>query len=317
MTLHVDVRREGEHGIARYTREVTARLTLPFEPLEGPPPSLPFDALTLRRALLPAGDWVYSPNYVCSPSRARQVITLYDLIHLAHGGARYRAFYTAVMRPVIRRAGHVITISRTSADLIRAWVGPGVTVHDCGIGTSAAFHAPTEPEHRERPYFLMVGNARPHKNIDVVLRALRAVEDVGLVFVTQEREQVQEAAARAGVAGRVEIVGGLTDAELARLYAGALALVFPSLEEGFGLPLVEAAAVGCASIFYAGCAASREVCGDTGLPVHTADDPGAWAAAMNSVLGGTTPSLPDVSAHTWDAVGARVDATLRSILDPA
>ncbi|WP_182524733.1 glycosyltransferase family 4 protein [Nocardioides dongkuii] len=313
MTLLVDVRREGEHGIARYTREVVTRLTVPFEPLEGPAPRLPLDALTWRRGTLQAHDWVYSPGYVCSPSRARQVVTLHDLIHLGHGSWKYRTYYDRVIRPAVRRAGHVFTVSAASASRIRDWVGPGVTVHDCGNGCSEVFHAPTEPAVRPTPYLLMVGNARPHKNIGVALQALRRVPDVGLVFVTQERDQVRAAAAAAGVLDRVEVLEGLSDPDLARLYAGAVALVFPSLEEGFGLPLVEAAAVGCATVFYAGCAASREVCGEAGIAVGSADDPAEWASALTAVLDSPDVPLPDVSTHTWDAVGARVDATLRDI----
>lgn len=90
-----------------------------------------------------------------------------------------------------------------------------------------------------RPYFLYVGTIEPRKNVPALVRAWQAVRerhDVDLIIAGRRREDGPELPAEPGLA----VVGEVSDDHLARLYSGALALVYPSLYEGFGLPVVEA-----------------------------------------------------------------------------
>lgn len=104
----------------------------------------------------------------------------------------------------------------------------------------------------ESRYFLYPANYWPHKNHRMLLTAFGMLtagrsDDVRLVLTgadTGLRAELGQAAARLGLAERVTFAGYVSDEELSALMTGAAALVFPSLFEGFGMPLVEAMAVG-------------------------------------------------------------------------
>jgi glycosyltransferase involved in cell wall biosynthesis len=103
----------------------------------------------------------------------------------------------------------------------------------------------------ERPYLLCVGTAEPGKRAVEVLRALALLKDegldTGLVLAGNEGRlsmALGREAERLGIEDRVVFAGYVADTDLAALYTGAVALVFPSLYEGFGLPPLEAMACG-------------------------------------------------------------------------
>jgi len=100
---------------------------------------------------------------------------------------------------------------------------------------------------RER-YLLYVGNIYPHKNLETLLEAMKGVDKaLGLVVVCGRdlfQERLKEMVRLAGLERRVKWLGFVEDRDLAKLYKGAVAFVFPSLSEGFGLPGLEAMATG-------------------------------------------------------------------------
>jgi glycosyltransferase involved in cell wall biosynthesis len=139
--------------------------------------------------------------------------------------------------------------------------------------TSIAEFAP-EPEPVEKKYFLYVGGLDPRKSVDSLLRVFYRLFADGALRSRLVVTGSSRHAPRALVAlldeglrrGCVELTGYVDDRELARLYAGAIALVYPSQYEGFGMPPIEAMTIGCPVI------ASRrssipEVCGDAALYV--------------------------------------------------
>ena len=93
----------------------------------------------------------------------------------------------------------------------------------------------------EGRYFLYVGNDKPHKNVEVLVDAFSKIGGASLVLTGAAFERFKSRE-------RVVVTGFVSDAELAALYRGAIALVMPSREEGFGLPALEAMASGCAVI---------------------------------------------------------------------
>jgi glycosyltransferase involved in cell wall biosynthesis len=127
---------------------------------------------------------------------------------------------------------------------------------------AAACFQPQPPEPPQRPYFLVVGKRNPRKNVDtagIACRELQKEHDVELIVADSRH-----------------------DAELARLYSNATALLFPSFYEGFGLPVLEAMQCG-APVIASRDAAIMEVAGDAAVLLD-AGDVRAWTDAMKAMF---------------------------------
>jgi glycosyltransferase involved in cell wall biosynthesis len=132
---------------------------------------------------------------------------------------------------------------------------------------AAPWFVPVEPEApANRPYFLFVGTIEPRKNLATLLDAWREVRrehEVDLFIVGRRRADAPSIAPEPGL----QLLGEVPDEQLPALYSGALAFVYPSLYEGFGLPVLEAMQCGAPVI------ASRavaEVAGDAAIYADTA-----------------------------------------------
>jgi len=139
------------------------------------------------------------------------------------------------------------------------------------------------------PYFLFVGTPQPRKNIARVVEAFlavtRKVERVQLVIAgksTPELGKLRRAHQAAFASGRVVATGYVSDDDLACLYSGCIALVFPSLYEGFGIPVLEAMACG-APVITSNTTALPEAAGDAALLVNP-EDTMAIAQAIRRML---------------------------------
>lgn len=98
------------------------------------------------------------------------------------------------------------------------------------------------------PYLIYTGSLYPHKNVEVILRVIQSAADLKLVVACARNvfwEKFREKVKRMGLEDKVILAGFVPDQELAVLYQHALAFVFPSFSEGFGLPGLEAMAAGC------------------------------------------------------------------------
>ena len=316
----VDDRWTGKNGIGRYANEVLPRITTPLTSIEhGGSPSSPTDFLLKKVSVggvTPHA--IYSPGYNGFLRNIRQTITVLDLIHLeSPGSAKYRPYYDLFLKPLLKRNGHVLTISETSKSHIERWINSSaVTVINAGIGSSPAFMLAGERHEAARPYFLYVGNLKSHKNVDSIVRAIALVPDADLAIVTSDRAAVGELAATHGVSGRVRVFSDLGDVELARLYRGARATLQPSLIEGFGLPALESALCGTPVIFFYGCESVREICAGGGIAVTKATDPREWSDAMKSITEDQRYPSGVVTAddYSWDSVAATVSKVLERYL---
>jgi glycosyltransferase involved in cell wall biosynthesis len=135
---------------------------------------------------------------------------------------------------------------------------------------------PATPVSRDAPYFLFVGTREPRKNIARLVDAWREVRRavaVDLVLVGRNHAPVKEPGLR--------VLGEVRDSDLPGLYSGALACVYPSLYEGFGLPVLEAMQCG-ALVITSRDPAIVEVSGDAALHVD-AEDTAALVEAMQAV----------------------------------
>lgn len=202
-------------------------------------------------------DLVHYPN-VAVPllSRTPFVVTLHDLNYFEAAGTGSlvkRAGYRAALAKA-RRARRVITVSEHTRDaLVRAL---GVAPERISVTYEAADPpGAIEPDRSilerhglEAPFFLSVGAAYPYKNLGRLIEAFARLDGAYRLVLAGDHETfgtaLREQAAAAGVAERVVFPGRVSEAELAALYGAALAYVFVSFSEGFGLPGLEAMAAG-------------------------------------------------------------------------
>ncbi len=226
----------------------------------------------------------HSPNYALPPFPGKAVATVHDLSH-----ALYPQFHPAARVDYMRRAfphmlaraTHLITDAESvRAELIERHGWPAERVSAVPLGVDPSFqprsNAVTEPllrRHglRHRGYSLFVGTIEPRKNIDRLLDAYAELpatlrRDFPLVIAGARGWQSAATHARmaqAQGAGWLHYLSYLPQAELPLLYAGARLFVYPSLYEGFGLPVLEAMASGV-PVITSNVASMPEVAGDTG-----------------------------------------------------
>jgi glycosyltransferase involved in cell wall biosynthesis len=233
------------------------------------------------------GDVVHSVDLTLPPTKLPLVATVHDLATLDRPDLHPPAQVTQMRARLaaLDAAAIIITVSQTTADaLARHGVDPGRVVVT-PLAATPLSESPARSEARP-PYLLAVGELTARKDYPTLIRALaqEPARDLRLVMAGPRgyrADEVAEVAAATGVADRVEMLGRVSDAELADLYRGATALCLTSVIEGFGLPLVEAMAVGL-PIVASDIEVAREVAGDAAVyaPVGDAE---AFAAAVHRV----------------------------------
>jgi glycosyltransferase involved in cell wall biosynthesis len=147
------------------------------------------------------------------------------------------------------------------------------------LAAGGLFEPPASPAAKPRgnPYFIFVGTCEPRKNVGRLLDAWREVRKtvaIDLVLVGRNHTPAEERGLR--------VLGEVADSDLAALYAGALACVYPSLYEGFGLPVLEA--MQCGALVIVSCdPAILEVSDDAAIHVD-AEDTAALVEAMRAAV---------------------------------
>ncbi len=231
------------------------------------------------------------------------VITMYDLMYelfADYDAARRSRQYRIHKWAVQHRVRRIISISGTTAtDLGNKWGVAASRIDVVPLGSnlqkalSQTGAANLSWLTDSSPILLSPYNLEPRKNLASLLQATALLssryDDLKLVLfgraaITVEREENFERTVRElGLGEKVIRCGVLRDHELAELYRRATLFVFPSLYEGFGLPLLEAMSVG-ACVVARQASAMAEVVGDAGVLVETAE-PEALAAAIAKLLG--------------------------------
>ncbi|MDX1971155.1 MAG: glycosyltransferase family 1 protein [Candidatus Sumerlaeia bacterium] len=211
------------------------------------------------------GQLYVSPHYSVPlfGLRMKSVVMIQDLLHITQPTKPGTRLYMKTMLALLRkRATLVVTPSRhTKVQLqtLHGFQAHRVLTHPLGPGLAEEFPSVPNTEVEEAPlhfkapqrYWLTAGIDKPHKNFDSLLGAYQKVAMNGdtpplLMAGLDERgrSRIARKVHQFGIAERVTLVPRLPDTEFRLLFQQASALLFPSLEEGFGFPLVEALRLG-------------------------------------------------------------------------
>lgn len=281
-----------------------------------------------RRWLGPAAGRVWHATYYTEPRDwdGPVVVTVVDLIH-----ERFAHLFNSAADDDFRRLKHrcvmaadaVICISTATRYDLEHYCGPlRGAVHVIPLACDQRFRLLSADAHiAGRPFLLYVGDRNHYKNFWAFLETYcvwpgrHAVEVivVGRPWKPAEAIRLSEL----GLADRVRNVGAVNDDYLCRLYNRATAFVYPSLAEGFGIPLLEAMACGCPMVA-SDIPSTREVAGDCPVYFETTS-PESLCAALDAVVAEGRNGVrvqqgrQRAEAYTWDETARRTLEVYRSV----
>jgi glycosyltransferase involved in cell wall biosynthesis len=247
-------------------------------------------------------DWMYPPQ-----TRGVRATTIHDVVPLRHPQwttKRTRSMHGRKYRNAALTCDVVFANSAfTAADFARTLDFPLERVLVAHPGIGADFSADGEAADLGAPYLLTVATLEPRKNLGTLVEAfaLLADSDLSLVVVGGQGWGEQPQLDRPGIVR----LGRVSDEELARLYRGAQAVVYPSRFEGFGMPITEAMASG-APVVASAHASMDEASGDAAIRV----DPESPQAIASGILEAITrrdelraKGIEQARQFTWRRTG--------------
>ena len=281
----------------------------------------------------------HSPYYLMPywPGKAT-VLTVYDLIPQLfpeYVSQRARSLFRVTTRLALHRAAHVIAISEaTREDFMSHYGVPSQQITTIPLAAAANFRpVPKEWLDKMRrqydlpePYVLYVGSNKPHKNLLGLVRAWRHVQEFvqgshKLVIAGHwepHHSAIQQEIERLSLKERISLLPNIAEQDLPALYSGADIFVFPSLYEGFGLPVLEAMACGCA-VACANLSSLPELVSDAAL-LFEPREPSAIAQAVVELLQNPRRrqeyqrrSLQRAAAFSWSRTAAETVQIYRQI----
>lgn len=287
-------------------------------------------------------DLFHSPDFVLPPvgNNIPTLLTVHDLSYL-HFPETFTpalvAYLNKLVPTSVDRATHVLADSKaTKRDLIAYYSVPADKVTVLYSGVSALF-VPERSEKRlravrekyalgQQPYVLSVSTLQPRKNYQLLIRAFKAVAEQrahNLVIAGGKgwlHEEITAEITRQDLEDRVLLIGFVDDIDLPALYSGASLFAYPSLYEGFGLPLLEAMACGV-PVLNSNASSLPEVVGEATLQLEPHEEQ-AWSETMLSLLDDSTKRASMVAAgfmqarqFTWDRAAQELKAIYTRLLD--
>jgi glycosyltransferase involved in cell wall biosynthesis len=288
-----------------------------------------------------AFDVYHEPNILALPFDAPTVLTVHDLSWIRFPGMhpieRVRAM-NKDFEPGLRRAALVLTDSEfVKRELMQVFDVKPERIRTVLLGVEALFHPRSAEDTRtvlqahglvHGQYLLAVGTLEPRKNLAVALRAFMQLppplrKRFPLVLAGMKgwhTSALEQQIAPLVAAGELRLLGYLPRQDLASVIAGATALVYPSIYEGFGLPPLEAMACGV-PVITSNVSSIPEVVGDTGVMLDP-DDVDGFAEAMKLIC--MAPELrADMAAKalarsrefTWESCVSETVAAYKFVLN--
>lgn len=202
----------------------------------------------------------------------------------------FRLYYRTILPILAKRAVHVVTVSDFSARMLNEFglcplekitVIPNGHEHVRRWRPDRSAYASTASH--PRPYVFVLGSRAQHKNVKTLFSIAKELDALGLDLLAAGGTYIYfSPIEQEGVPSNVRMLGFVTDDDLAALYQNAFCFAFPSLTEGFGLPALEAMALGC-PVIASNCASLPEVCGDAALYADP-HSPSAWLDQIRRLL---------------------------------
>jgi glycosyltransferase involved in cell wall biosynthesis len=282
--------------------------------------------------LWPGGDAVHAPTPLAPPAvkRGRSlIVTVHDTVPFTHPETLTRrgaAWHQAAIRRAAERANAIVVPTAAVAEELQRYAPGPATVAVVGHGVPEVFRQHMDPGlaalktgrlRLPENYVLAVGTVEPRKGLDVLVRAMAKAHapDLPLVVVGPRgwgEVNLVELAAEHGFRGnRLYVLGRVDDEDLSAILRRASVLAVPSRAEGFGLPVLEAMAVGT-PVVHTDVPALVEVAGGTGMTVPRGDAD-ALASALREVVDSSvatservTQGLLRAAAFTWEHAAAEL-----------
>lgn len=276
------------------------------------------------------GRLLWSPSATGPLLKSRQVVTLHDVAFFdvpEFFSAAFGGFYRTLIPALLRRVEHVVTVSEFSRRRIIDLMGVDPErISIIGNGVTANFrpHKPDEIAATRTAlglparYLLLQATSDRRKNLPRVLEVWRDVQarlpqELWLVVSGKLSGAHVFGDIRLEEAPRTKLLGFVEDAHMGPLMSGAEAFLFPSLYEGFGIPIIEAMASG-APVLTSNASATGEVAGDAALLIdpssHASIAQGIERLVADTSLRARLASagLERAAAFTWDDAAARYRA---------
>jgi glycosyltransferase involved in cell wall biosynthesis len=325
--IYADQRWVGNHGIGRFARHMLAGLEYQSIPLTSHP-AAPLDSWRLAQALrkTTSNDLFFSPGYNTPLfSSSKLVFTIHDLSHVfcpENSSLLIRLYYATVLKKACQVATRILTVSDFTRTQIAKWSGVAMNkIFNVGCGVDSRYHPGGDTYGIPFPYLLCVSNRKPHKNEFRMVEAFAKASvdpNIHLVFTGPSDPAIGRWIRQLGISSRVDFLGTVPEQKLPSLYRGARGLLFASLYEGFGLPILEAMACGT-PVLTSKTTAMPEVAGNAALlvdPVRTSE----LAEAIEQLVHDSTirirlqeKGFDNAARFSWDHTQRQVHELLHSL----
>ena len=206
-----------------------------------------------------------------------KVMTVHDLSFLYNRSWFSKAYYWwyRIMTPLaIKTSRHLITVSQFSKQEIMRFY-PFIQEEQISVAYGAVdstrFHRLSSVPATEHSFALAVSSIDPRKNYPMLVKAFKCFDGCLLYIVGKQNHVFSQQNGLDEELPNVRFLGRVSDEELTRLYNQAVCFIFPSIYEGFGLPLLEAMTCGC-PVLASDIPVFREVCGDAAIYFNPYDE---------------------------------------------